>query len=348
MCGIGGATRGFNDAGIRVLKGIDNEIKCKETYEKNNKPSKFVHEDITSFSIHSLFNDIRFRENDYLVFIACAPCQPYSRKGVQDPEDSRVRLILSINELIYEYEPDFVFVENVPGFLSFYPDIFSQFLEPFKKLTYHFSYDILNLKKYGVPQNRRRFLFLASKHSPIDLPLFTHGKGLLPYVSVRNKIQRYPPIQAGESDPDIPNHETYNVSSLTMRRLQATPPNGGGRKDWPSDLMLECHKGDTSGHWDVYGRMRWDDVGPTLTCRCINLSNGRFVHPEQNRGISVREAASLQTFKDDFILYELKTNAAKQIGNAVPPIVAYQFAKKIKEAVAELEWSYFLNLGLRR
>lgn len=338
MCGIGGASRGFLDAGIKIVKGIDIDGSCKKTYEENNKPAQFVECDILKLTSKELLSGIELKNNDKLVFIACASCQPFSRAGIKDHGDSRTKLILAINDFIYDIMPEFVFVENVPGFQLFYPEIYEKFLRPYLELKYHFDYDMVNLKEYGVPQNRRRYLFIASKRFEISCPERTHGKEHLPHVTVRDAIAKYPPLKAGQEDGNVPNHVCYNASEITLKRLKYTPKDGGSRSAWPEHLKLECHKRST-GHSDVYGRMRWDEPGPTLTCRCINVSNGRFAHPEQDRGISVREALALQTFKDNFACYEPKSLAARHIGNAVPPLVAFRFAQRMIETVSRKEKS---------
>lgn len=331
MCGVGGTTRGFLDGGIRVVRGVDVDASCKKTYEENNKPAKFLQRDICQLTARELIEGIKLEEKDKFVLIVCAPCQPFSRAGLKKPKNSK-SLILAIADLIYEIKPDFVFAENAPGIQKFYSSIYKEFLKPYSDLGYHYQCGTVNLKEYGVPQNRSRYLFLASKDYEIDLPRRTHGKGLLPFVTVRQTIKKYPTLKPGKEIKAFANHVCYNLSEITLERLRHTPKNGGGRSAWPDRLVLECHK-ENGGHTDVYGRMRWDSVGPTLTCKCINVSNGRFAHPSQNRGISVREAAALQTFRDDFIFYEPKTVAARQIGNAVPPIVASAFATKIIETV---------------
>lgn len=349
MCGLGGATRGFLDAGINVLKGIDVDKRCQKTYERNNSPSKFLCRDIQELTVEDVLSGVQLRNEDKLAFIACAPCQPFSRAGKKNAEDIRTRTILAINNLVYKIKPDFVFVENVPGFQRFYSTVFQEFLRPYQELEYNYDCDMINLKEYGVPQNRRRFLFIASKDYQIALPEKTHGEGRLPYRTVRDAIEKYPPLEAGQEHPYIPNHVCSTISGTNRRRLKSTPLDGGSRTAWPEELVLDCHK-NSSGHTDVYGRMKWDAPAPTLTCRCISISNGRFAHPEQNRGISVREAATLQTFGDDFIFYEPKTVAARHIGNAVPPLVACIFAKKIKQIAsnnrkARAEFSKVVDTG---
>jgi len=346
MCGIGGATRGFLDAGIQVIRGVDTDEACKKTYEENNKPATFLQRDIRELTVEELLAGTKLEENDKFVLIACTPCQPFSRAGVKKPKDSK-SLFSAITDLMYEIKPDFVFAENASGFQKVHPDIYEEFLKPYSDLGYHFQSDVINLKEYGVPQNRPRYLFIASRDYEISLPRKTHGKGLLPYVTVRKIIKKYPPLRHGKESKVVPNHTCYNLSEITLERLRHTPKNGGSRSAWPSRLVLKCHR-NSKGHSDVYGRMQWGKVGPTLTCRCISVSNGRFAHPTQNRGISVREAAALQTFRDDFIFYEPKSVAARHIGNAVPPLVASLFARRIVEIVCkntEIPIKHTTNLG---
>ena len=339
MCGIGGATRGFLDAGIQVLRGIDIDDSCKKTYEENNKPAKFLHWDVRQLTAEELLAGAKLSTGDKFVLIACAPCQPFSRAGVKKPKNSK-SLVSALADLIREVKPDFVFAENAPGFQKRYPSIYREFLKPFLDLHYHYKCSVVNLKKYGVPQNRSRYVFIASRDYEIDLPRTTHGEedGLLPYVTVKDTIKKFPPLRLGKESKAVPNHVCRNLSETNLERLRHTPRNGGSRKAWPRHLVLECHK-KSKGHSDVYGRMQWDDVGPTLTCKCISISNGRFGHPTQNRGISVREAAALQTFKDNFMFYEPKTVAARHIGNAVPPLVASLVAKMILETVRDTQVS---------
>lgn len=162
----------------------------------------------------------------------------------------------------------------------------------------------------------------------MPFPTLTHGKNLHPYVSVQDEISKYPPLIAGEENLMVPNHRARRLSALNLKRIMLTQANGGSRTEWPKNFWLKCHKR-RAGHSDVYGRMRWDKPSPTLTCKCNSISNGRFGHPEQHRAISLREAARLQSFSDDFVFYGGQTDIAKQIGNAVPPMMAEAFGKTI-------------------
>ena len=172
-----------------------------------------------------------------------------------------------------------------------------------------------------MPQRRGRLIVLASRLGVPGFPEPTHGIGRLPYSTVRDWIADLPPIAAGETHPTVKNHQAAALSELNMKRIRATPE-GGDRLDWPAELWLECHSGGYDGHTDVYGRMMWESPATGLTTRCISYSNGRFGHPKQDRAISAREAASLQTFPEDFEFMGSLTSQARQIGNAVPILLA--------------------------
>lgn len=331
FCGAGGATKGFQNTGIQILKGMDNDPTCKETYEKNCFPSKFLLKDINELEPEGVLDGIHLSKEDHLFFIACAPCQPFSKFAKGPADDDRACLILTFAEFVRKLIPDIVFIENVPGLAkAAQGQILEQLLQILESsgLGYKYEWRLVDAKSYGVQQKRLRFIMLASRIGEIPFPPKTHGKNLLPYVTVRHTISKYPPIRAGETHKDVPNHAAAALSELNIKRISKTPKDGGSRKDWPRNLWLECHK-NSLGHTDVYGRMSWDNPSPTLTCRCNSISNGRFGHPEQDRAISLREAAALQTFPDDFIFYGKNTNIARHVGNAVPPLIAEVFGKSI-------------------
>ena len=334
FCGAGGLTRGLLDAGIQVKKGYDIDEKLKYTYEKNNEGVEYHCEDVHEVSGESLLKGLDL-ENDYFLLAGCAPCQPFSSiNKSENKKDIRKILLLEFGRLVEETQPDFVIVENVPGLKNNKgKHILQQFEQILKELQYHYIYDTLKAKDFGVPQKRKRFILLASKHGNVAFPSPTYGSESLggkPYVTVRETISKYPCITAGGKYSKVPNHHTLNLSEKNKTRLKQVTKDGGSRTDWSKDLELECHK-EHHGHTDVYGRMSWDDVAPTLTCKCTSLSNGRFGHPTQTRAISVREAAALQTFRDDYIFYGPLTVITKWVGNAVP----VEFAKVFGD--------YFLN-----
>lgn len=331
FCGAGGLTRGLKDAGIQVKRGFDIDEKLKVTYEKNNGRTKFVCKDVSKITGDEVLKGID-REKYLFLLAGCAPCQPFSRINKSNfEEDGRKLLLMQFARLIEETNPDFIMLENVPGLMRGRGKfIFDKFIEQLESQKYNYDADVLNAKNYGVPQNRERVILLASRHGKIKIPEATHGKNKKPYVTVRDILSKYPAIKSGSEHPKIPNHQTRALEDINKERLQYVKKNGGSRFDFPDHLVLECHK-KHNGHSDVYGRMRWDDVSPTLTCKCTSISNGRFGHPTQLRGISVREAAALQTFKDNYTFYGSITDTSRWVGNAVPVIFSKALAESIKE-----------------
>jgi DNA (cytosine-5)-methyltransferase 1 len=195
---------------------------------------------------------------------------------------------------------------------------YRRFIRMLRSNSYSIAEGVLDAKYYGVPQTRRRYVLIASRNREASLPPRELDGASTSVRTVRNAIEHYPPIGAGERHATVPNHVAAAISPQNLARLKSTPPNGGDRRAWPPELELECHKGHYSGHTDVYGRMAWDQPAPTLTGRCNSLSNGRYGHPIQDRAISLREAASLQTFSDAYSFFGLDKQIARQIGNAVP------------------------------
>jgi DNA (cytosine-5)-methyltransferase 1 len=234
-------------------------------------------------------------------------------------------------EIVAEFKPRFVVIENVPGIVKVPGNsTYRRFLKALSSLSYNFAAGRLDAKWYGVPQTRRRWIVIAALNTQPALPESTHGPHRSDYQTVRNAIAHYPRIKAGTQHPSIPNHRAAKLSALNIQRLRKTPLDGGRRTDWPKSLALPCHSDDYEGHTDVYGRMWWDAPAPALTCRCISLSNGRYGHPQQHRAISLREAARLQSFEDEFVFYGSSlTSLASQIGNAVPVKLAEAVARQV-------------------
>ncbi len=347
FCGCGGTSRGFQKAGIDIVFALDIDLDAKSTFTQNFPAAIFCDKSITKLTASDLQPTIDKYKNSYKLFCGCAPCQPFTKQNTESlKNDPRKSLLSYFGSIIEEFKPDFVFVENVPG-LQKVPKHkrgpFPAFKELLKKMGYHISYGVVAAQDYGAPQLRRRFVLLASMHGEISIPAPTHGKDRdKPYKSVRKAIEDLPAIAAGEiyKDPSIPNHRAAKLSELNMRRIKASDHDGGGRNNWPKILWPECYtrkneNGETHlGHTDCYGRLWWDKPATGLTTRCISYSNGRFGHPEQDRAISVREAARLQGFDDDFEFKGSLNSMAKQIGNAVPVDLAYamgtQFMKHIE------------------
>jgi len=329
FCGAGGMTRGLLDAGIAVLCGIDNDVSAKETYEKNNNV-KFIRRDIRWLRTAELTKYITEKHKRKLLFVACSPCQPFSKINRHRKKSSRQRsLLLELTRFVHHYQPEFILCENVPGIIKpRYRKVFRTFCRRLKRSGYKFQFKIIDAKAFGVPQSRKRMFLLAAKGSDIGFP---ESDPKHPVATVRDAIGHFPRIRAGQTHRQVPNHQAANLSDLNLKRIALTSKNGGGRERWPSHLFLPCHQSH-SGHTDVYGRMKWNAPSPPITTRCISYSNGRFGHPSQNRAITPREAAAIQTFPDKYVFRSCNTIAALHIGNAVPVSLARLFGKYIIEA----------------
>ena len=330
FCGGGGLTRGLINAGITVLGGYDNCPDYKETYEKNNH-CKFICKDIHSVEKEQVYQEFPqiVGNEDNLLLSGCAPCQPFSSQRRAKNVHADVNLLMEFGRIVDAIKPAHILIENVPGLKGKGKTIFDSFITTLDKNGYFYVYGIVNAKNYGVPQNRNRLVVIASRFFRPIIPEGMYGNNKLPYVTVKDTILHYPPIEVGTSNMDIPNHSAASLSEQNQKRIKATPHSGGDRRSWPSDLVLDCHSNGHTGHTDVYGRMAWDKEAPTLTARCYSLSNGRYGHPEQDRAISLREAAALQSFDDKYVFYGNMVSIGKQIGNAVPVKMAQELAKYI-------------------
>lgn len=331
FCGGGGMTKGLIDAGINVVWGLDSNPLCRETYEHNNH-IPYLERDITEVTAEQLTEEFPIlRDNDELLMVGCAPCQPFSVLNPNDPTEHRsVNLLNEFGRIAKVIHPAHILIENVPGLKGRGESVLRSFLDMLEEEGYEYDFSVVNAKNYGVPQNRRRFILIASRKFRPVVPEPTHGEGLLPYRTVFDTISEYPELNAGETHATIPNHRVAGLSPLNIQRLLATPADGGSRTEWPQELWLNCHE-NFGGHTDVYGRMSWNNVAPTLTVKCFSISNGRFAHPEQNRAISLREAAALQTFPDDYVFYGNLQEIGKQIGNAVPVLLSKKMGEYILE-----------------
>ncbi len=337
FCGAGGLTRGLLDAGINVKKGYDFDSDAEKTYDYNNSGAKFYLKDICNLKGQEMISDLDLK-NNYFLLAGCAPCQPFSSINKNSNKgDNRKNLLLEFGRLISETKPDFILMENVPGLKNNKGKyIFQQFLNILDKENYSYDFSILNVKNYGVPQKRTRLVLIASKLTKVTIPEPTHGiLGKLPIVTLRQAISRFPPLSAGQKKLYIPNHECRGLDKINKERLKFIKKNGGSRTDLPPSLILKCHL-NHGGHTDAYGRMCWEEVAPTLTCKCTSISNGRFGHPTQNRAISVREAAAIQTFPTNYTFFGNIGETTKMVGNAVPVIFAKVFGEyfiKLKKSV---------------
>lgn len=337
FCGAGGLTRGLLDAGIDVIGGVDADERCADSYKRNNRPAQFHHADICDIEPSAVWKILNSRQTGDLLIAACAPCQPFSKhrrppevgRGISY-EDPDATLLGAFAKLVERMQPGQVLVENVPGIARVRGfSTYRRFVKMLRGRGYHIAEAVLDAKEFGVPQTRRRYVLMAVKGRPVSLPAREFGPRLKDYRTVREAIAHYPSLSAGSSHANVPNHHAAALSPTNLERLRKTPPDGGDRRSWPEELTLDCHKGDYEGHTDVYGRMAWDKPAPTLTGRCHSLSNGRYGHPVQDRAISLREAASLQTFPDSYVFYGTRQHIARQIGNAVPVTFAEVLGRRL-------------------
>lgn len=342
FCGGGGMTNGLIQAGIEVIAGVDLDPEAKETYEINNNGAKFVNADITKLPLDYFEKEFSVsRNDDEMVFVGCSPCQFYSIIRSSKEKSRKTKdLLLYFEKFVEYYRPGYILVENVPGIISNKESILENFLQKLDELGYgnkengRCVYDVVNMKNYGIPQNRTRFSLIATRlDKTVTLPVLENH-----ICTVREAIGNkdiFPSITAGYIDNDsVRFHSAKKLSELNIKRLTKTPIDGGTRLAYKDDkeLLQKCYEGHDKSFTDVYGRLYWDKPSPTITTKFLSISNGRFGHPEQNRGLSIREGATLQTFP---VNYEFKTKslivAARLIGNAVPP----KFARKIGELINE-------------
>ncbi len=331
FCSIGGVSLGFQQSGIEVLGGIDIDESCKETYEKNIH-TKFLNADVSNLNKKDVGKFFKIRRNQRnLIFVGCSPCQYYSNIKTDKTKSCKTRLLLEdFQEFVDYYRPGYVFIENVPGLDKNTESPLGKFKCFLEDNGYVFDEEVLNAKYFGIPQNRRRYVLIASRIKDIiKLPVENRSN----IKTVRQAIgntKKFPPIEHGTADKSQFLHATARLSSINLKRIKSTPKDGGGRLDWKDkNLQPACYI-NHEGHTDIYGRMYWDKPSPTITTRFVSYSNGRYGHPEQDRAISLREGATLQSFPEDFIFYsESQGSIAKMIGNAVPPKLAKEIAKSL-------------------
>lgn len=267
------------------------------------------------------------RKDYILLFAGCAPCQPFSKLKKTDFHAKEGKLLLKFSFLVRKMNPDLIFSENVPQIK--HHSVFTRFQKEIKSAGYHKAYDLVDFKNYGVPQMRKRLVFFGAKSFHPQIP-----RPSIKIKTVRDTISHLPKLKIGETCQKDLNHVAAKLSRKNIKRLKYTPKNGGSHSSWPEHLHLPCHR--KFGYYkDVYGRMYWNKPAPTLTTRCISFSNGRYGHPEQNRAISIREAALLQTYSKSYRFFGSNTVIAKHIGNSVPPKGAKIFGKSLIKQVSQ-------------
>lgn len=329
FCGGGGMTHGLRLAGINVIAGVDFDKDAKETYEFNNPGTKFILSDIKNLRSNYFEKNAGIKRNDdSLILVGCSPCQFYSIINTDKEKSKKSKdLLKSFSRFIDYYNPGYVIVENVPGLKTNKKSILPKFLTFLNEKGYNICEEIVDLSYYGVPQSRKRFSLIASRvNQNIKLPKAEKEQALLKnFIGEKNG---FPKIEAGYKDNTDFNHTSAGLKAICLDRLKLTPHDGGDRFAWKDNphLQLECFIGKDTSFKDTYGRMFWNKPGSTITTKFFSISNGRFAHPEENRAISLREGATLQTFPRNYIFKSTSIAAtAKLIGNAVPP----EYARRI-------------------
>ncbi|WP_347460653.1 DNA cytosine methyltransferase [Acinetobacter sp. ANC 7454] len=316
FCGVGGLTAGLIKSGIKVKAGYDIAHECQFAYEHNNN-AIFVHKDVAEVTASEISS--WYSEGSVRLLAGCAPCQPFStyNQGRDTSTDKKWPLLYHFSRLIREVNPELVTMENVPDVIRH--KVYQDFVKELESLGYIISAKEVACVDYGVPQTRCRHVLLASKIGKVELLPPTHSSP----ITVREVIKDLEPLKAGERSDNDPLHSAANLSEINLKRIQHSKP-GGTWRDWPEDLRAECHKKDSGRSYpSVYGRMEWDKPAPTMTTLCYGFGNGRFGHPEQDRGISLREAALFQTFPEYYQFVETPKQLSfkgvgRMIGNAVP------------------------------
>lgn len=335
FCGAGGLTYGLQKAGVEVRLGVDIDPACEFPYTSNND-SKFLMKSVEELKAEEI--RASFRKNGIKLLAGCAPCQTFSRYNQKATEsDKRWWLLRQFSRLVGELSPELVTMENVPGLLD--QNVFMEFVAELEADNYSVNFRIVNCAEYGVPQQRNRLVLLASKFGPIEL-LSPSDYGETP-KTVREAIGDLPPLSAGASCQSDPLHQCSALAEINLRRIKASRP-GGTWREWPKELIADCHKKASGKTYpSVYGRMTWDEPAPTMTTQFFGFGNGRFGHPEQDRAISLREGALIQSFPPDYRFTQPGEQVCQKaigrlIGNAVPvrlgEVIGASLLKHVSEA----------------
>ncbi|MGH6775874.1 DNA cytosine methyltransferase [Brucella tritici] len=336
FCGAGGLSYGLLEAGHKVVAGLDIDGKCEFPFTENIG-AKFLKEDLTKTDPDVL---LRMFSNGALKLLAgCAPCQPFStlRNGSKRESSKKWPLLNEFARVAEHLQPDFITMENVPVLRT--QSIFEDFINTLDSLDYHITHAILDAADYGVPQRRRRLVLLASRYGPIKI-LTPQELDAKP-TTVRDAIGHLPKLESGETDPADVLHRARRLTPLNVQRMKASKP-GGTWNEWPEDLRLECHKRSTGSTFrSVYGRMEWDKPSSTMTTQSFNVGTGRYGHPEQDRGLTLREMAILQSFPENYKFVPNESvpefaSVGRLIGNAVPVQLGYVIGKSLSAHLSAL------------
>lgn len=347
--GCGGTALGFAQAGVRPVFATDWDEEAVQTFRWNFPDVHAAQRDVRELETDEVASVMPAADEAIRLLAGCAPCQPFAgHRNVATHYDERSDLVLELLRFVDALRPQLVFVENVPGMrrASNSNGPLTEFINELEK-THHVALDTISCADYGVPQTRSRLVLIASSFNlgEIELPRPTHGPTTdQPHRTVRDAISTLPCDLESPDAAEVNSHIAMRLSALNRERIEATPE-GGDRRDWPKHLWPPCHTGGFGGHTDVYGRLSWDKPAPTLTTKCVSYSNGRYGHPSQHRALTAREAARLQTFPDSFEFAGGLTSQARQIGNAVPVILARRFGEHFVEHVSRADGAPKVGFG---
>lgn len=326
FCGAGGLSYGLKLAGLKVKAGIDLDPACRFPFVRNVK-APFYQQDAAKLGSSEIQR--MFSTNATRVLAGCAPCQPYSGYTSKNAEkDDRWQLLLDFLRITRDLRPEIVTMENVPRLSHL--ALWARFVAELQELDYHVHWAVLDAANFGVPQARRRLVLLASRLGKIKIPQPTVKK----LKTVRDAIGKLHPIKAGDSFEADRLHATRVLTAINLQRIQMSTAAGTWR-DWPDDLRTACHRKKSGKTFpSVYGRMSWDAPSPTITTQFYGFGNGRFGHPTQDRALSLREGAILQSFPKTFAFVEHDERInfraiGRLIGNAVPPQLGKEIGKTI-------------------
>lgn len=332
FCGAGGLGLGLKRAGLDVMFSFDIDPICISTIKKNSK--YFQHEartaDIADMLDGKLLEMSGLKRGELFLLAGGPPCQGFSVQRRGSDTDERNDLVLKYGKLIDELYPMYFVMENVTGLAGKRgKTILQQLMDSVEEIGYHVHVKLLDAQDYGVPQRRKRYILVGERKDLGSHYVYPEPTGIC--RTVRDAIAHLPaPPENGTDHPQYSLHRRDRLSAKNLERIRAIKE-GQGRDDLPQELLAQCHKLDSSviGFRNVYGRMAWDEVAPTITARFDSFTRGKFGHPVQDRSISLREGALLQTFPADFEFTGNKVDVARQIGNAVPPVMAEHIGKSI-------------------
>lgn len=326
--GVGGTSLGLRRAGFRIAAAVELNRLAVESYQLNFEGVKVWDSDIRKVAARDVMKEAGIEPGELALLAACPPCQGFSTirtlNGSRKIEDGRNGLMREVTRFVRVLQPMTVLAENVPGLA--HSAVFHRFLEDLRRMRYQLRHETVDVSQFGVPQRRRRLLIVASRLG--DPP---RAKRSGKRNTVRDALRGLPTAgTSGDALHEAPEKRTQRIAKL----IQMIPLDGGSRTDLGAEYQLVCHT-NTDGFKDIYGRMAWDKVAPTITGGCVNPSKGRFLHPEEHRAITLREAAVLQSFPADYQMSLRKGRyaVAEMIGNALPPEFVRRHALALKHHI---------------